>query len=213
MQVTSDVKPVFQAPDIKEVDGVIDFLAATHSAFASQAYKDGMKRAFVKVGLVKLPSGRFEIYPKEHISDRLWVKGVETFAYEMPHDSFAIDELFDTLCLTHYDTTDELRQSEADFDAKPICTEDSEDSSDDEPPLQARQEPAALTAPPAAADSLLSPNISFNNSGSVHIGQITFNSAPPFQPYAVVQVDMPNCAPAAVRSRPARPITRPARFD
>jgi len=212
-QIKSEVKPVFQAPDIKEVDGVIDFLAATHSAFESQAYKDGMKRAFVKVGLVKLPSGRFEIYPKEHISDRLWVKGVEAFAYEMPHDSFAIDELFDTLCLTHYDTTDELRQSEADFDAKPICNEDSEDSCDDEPLLQARQEPAALTAPPAAANSLPSPNISFNNSGSVHIGQITFNSAPPFQPSAVVQVDMPNCAPAAGRSRPARPIIRPARFD
>jgi hypothetical protein len=118
----------------------------------------------------------------------------------MPHDSFAIDELFDTLCLTHYDTTEELRQSEADFDATRICNEDSEessDTSDDEPPLQARQEPAALIAPPAAADSLPSPNISFNNSGSVHIGQITFNTASP-------QARNP--------ARPARPINRPARF-
>jgi hypothetical protein len=192
-QVKSEVKPVFQAPDIKEVDGVIDLLAATHIAFASQAYKDGMKRAFVKVGLVKLPSGRFEIYPKEHISDRLWVKGVEAFAYEMPHDSFAIDELFDTLCLTHYDTTDELLQSEKDFDAKP--NENFEDSSDDEIPIRnVRQEPVVAEAAPsvtpaAAVNSTASTSMSFNNCGSVHIGQVTFQSGPPIQPARPLRFD------------------------
>jgi hypothetical protein len=70
---------------------------------------------------VKLPSGRFEIYPKEHVSSRQWVKGIEAIAYEMPHDSFAIDELFDALCLTQYESADELQQSEADFDAKSSC--------------------------------------------------------------------------------------------
>ncbi len=49
------------------------------------------------------------------------MKGIEAIAYEMPHDSFAIDELFDALCLTQYESADELQQSEADFDAKSSC--------------------------------------------------------------------------------------------
>jgi hypothetical protein len=233
-QATLEAKPVFQPPEIKEVDGIVDLLRATRDAFHRDAFRDGMKRAFIKVGLVKLPSDRFELYPKEHPSTyKQWVKGIEAFAYEPQGDKvFCIDELFDSLCLTRYENLDELHAAEERFDATNSAETSDDDSEDDSnhselprhlagPAVAQRSHytaPTAASAPPAANHAAPANTstpigthttvISFSDGTTMTHTHVTGTALAP-APAPVVPVL--HTAPAA--ARPARTLQRPAHLN
>lgn len=239
-QATVDTKPFFRAPDIKESQGIMDLLCAVHSAFQTSKFKDGMKRAFVKVGLVPTPAtNRFMLYPSEHPSSyKTWVKGLEAVAYEPCDKMFAMDELFDTLCLTRYEDSDELHQADVDFEDIRYDSEDGDGTTDympqnasaasdvirlsdddtDEPPQNAVSAPTTSSQSETMMQLSLSssdaPNISISHCNSFSVIINTGRTTTPSQPPQHCSGDSSGGDKAATKaaseaSRPARAVQRP----